>query len=77
MMMVQAPLPIAVRLPRRRAGTEATPACPSEILRKTFPIGASETSPQPGLMLLIGSRFYRQPSAGATWVRMLSMAWAL
>ena len=25
----------------------------------------------------IASRAYRQPSAGATWVRMLSMAWAL
>ena len=40
MMMVQAPLPIAARLPRRRAGTEATPAARQKSLRKTFPIGA-------------------------------------
>ena len=37
MMMVQAPLPIAVRLPRRRAGTEATPACPPEIPAEDLP----------------------------------------
>ena len=40
MMMVQAPLPVAARLPRRRAGTEATPAARQKSLRKTFPIGA-------------------------------------
>jgi hypothetical protein len=35
------------------------------------------TSPRPGLISLIASRAYRQPSAGATWVRMVSMTWAL
>jgi hypothetical protein len=29
------------------------------------------------LDLLAGQPVYRQPSAGATWVRMLSMRWAL
>ncbi len=36
-----------------------------------------ETSSLPGLIVLVASRLYRQPRAGATWVRMLSMTWAL
>ena len=32
---------------------------------------------RPGLTLLIASPGYRQPSAGATWVRIVSMTWAL
>jgi hypothetical protein len=31
----------------------------------------------PGLVLLVANWAYRQPSAGATWVRMLSMTWVL
>jgi hypothetical protein len=36
-----------------------------------------ETLPRPGAGLAARRLAYRQPSAGATWVRMLSMTWAL
>ena len=50
---------------------------PASAADKAEPGVQRGTSPLPGAHLADRRSAYRQPSAGATWVRMLSMTWAL
>jgi hypothetical protein len=72
----------SARLIRRLPARESRWRCcwPEEASRGAVPFqeaNRSRLANRRGVGDVGGQPAYRQPSAGATWVRMLSMAWAL